>query len=389
MNSYVLNTYARTVRENFVKGEGVHLYSDTGNRYLDFCSGISCTNLGYQHKHLVKTMKEMADKPWHLSNLFLLKQQELYAKRLCEFTKFDAVGFQNSGAEANELAIKAAVKYFHSIGEPEKNRIVAQKGFYGRTISSVSAGGNKKHTTGFPTLDIFDHFEFGNHEQLKEKISNKTCAVLIEAIQGEQGLSIMSDHSLNELRDLCDERGILLICDEIQSGYFRTGLFFAYQYANIQPDICTFAKSCANGIPCGGTLMVKKVASAFSVGEHGSTFSGQNVAMSIANSVLDVMLEYGFAQHVQEVSKYFHKRLNNIKDQFPNVIKEVRGKGLMVGICMIDEPSKFMEQLLKNKLITVKASQNVIRLYLPLIITEKLIDEGIEILKKTCKEYKG
>ena len=253
----------------------------------------------------------------------------------------------------------------------------------------MSAGNNPKHTKGFPILDIFDYFEFGNYKQLKEKISDKTCAVLIEPIQGEQGLSVMLERSLKELRDLCDEKGVLLICDEIQSGYFRTGRFFAYQYSSIQPEICTFAKSCANGITCGGTLMVKKVASAFSIGEHGSTFAGQNLSMSMANAVLDVMLEDGFAKHVQEVSKYFHERLNNIKDQFPNIIKEVRGKGLMVGICMIDEPSKFMEQLLKNKLITVKASQNVIRLYPPLIITKKQIDEGIEILEKTCKEYKS
>ena len=387
--SYVLNTYARNVKENFVKGEGVYLYTDKGDKYLDFCSGISCTNLGYQHKHLVKTMKEMADKPWHLSNLFLMKQQELYAERLCKFTKFDVVGFQNSGAEAVELAIKAAVKYFHSIGKSEKNRIVAQKGFYGRTISSMSAGGNKKHTTGFPTLDIFDHFEFGNNEQLKEKISNKTAAVLIEVIQGEQGLSKMSDHSLKELRDLCEEKKILLICDETQSGFYRTSKFFSYQHTNIQPDIVTFAKACANGVPCGGTLMVGKVAKAFEISSHGSTFGGNNLSMKIANSVLDVMLEDSFAKHVLEVSKYFHEKLNNIKGKFSNIIKEVRGKGLMLGICMIDEPSKFMGQLLKNKLITVKASQNVIRLYPALVIAKNQIDEGIEILEKTCKEYKG
>ena len=387
--SYVLNTYARSVKENFVKGEGVYLYTDKDDQYLDFCSGISCTNLGYQHKHLVTTMKEMADKPWHLSNLFLIKEQEKFAKRICEFTKFDAVGLQSSGSECIELAIKAAVKYFHSIGKPEKNRLlVCCPGFHGRTIAAISAGCNPKHTKGFPILNIFDHFEFGNYKQLKEKITNKTCAILIEAIQGEQGLSVMSDRSLKELRDLCDEKGILLICDEIQSGYFRTGRFFAYQHANIKPDLVTFAKSCANGIPCGGTLMVRKVASAFSVGEHGATFGGGNLAMVMANQVLSVMLEDGFAEHVQEISKYFHEKLNNLKDQFPNVIKEVRGKGLMVGICMVDEPSKFMEQLLKNKLITVKAASNVIRLYPPLIITKKQIDEGIEILEKTCKEYK-
>ena len=387
--SYVLNTYARSVKENFVKGEGVYLYTDKGDQYLDFCSGISCTNLGYQHKHLVKAMKEMADKPWHLSNLFLMKQQELYAERLCKFTKFDAVGFQNSGAESIELAIKAAAKYFHSIGKSEKNRIVAQKGFYGRTISSMSAGGNKKHTTGFPTLDIFDHFDFGNHEQLKEKISNKTAAVLIEVVQGEQGLSKISDHSLKAIKDLCDQKEILLICDETQSGFYRTSKFFSYQHANIQPHIVTFAKACANGIPFGGALMVEKVAKAFEIGSHGSTFAGNPLSIKMASCVLDIMLEDRFAKHVQEVSKYFQEKLNNIKGKFPNIIKGVRGRGLMLGICMVEEPSKFMEQLLKNKLITVKASNHVIRLYPALIITKNQIDEGIEILEKTCKEYKG
>ena len=388
--SYVLNTYARSVKENFIKGKGAYLYTDTGDRYLCFCSGISCTNLGYQHKHLVKTMKEMADKPWHLSNLFLIKEQEKFAERICEFTKFDAVGLQNSGTEAIELAIKAAVKYFHFIGKPEKNRLlVCSPGFHGRTIAAMSAGNNPKHTKGFPILNIFDHFDFGNYEQLKEKITDKTCAILIEAIQGEQGLSVMSDSSLKELRDLCEAKEILLICDEIQSGYFRTGQFFAYQHANIQPDIVTFAKSCANGIPCGGTLMVKKISSAFEIGSHGSTFAGGPLAMSMANAVLDVMLEDGFAKHVQEVSKYFHEQLNNIKNKFPNIIKEIRGKGLMVGIYMVDEPSKFMEQLLKNKLITVKSASNVIRLYPPLIIKKEDITTGIEILEKTCKEYKS
>ena len=390
MSSYVLNTYARTVKKNFVRGKGVYLYTDKEDRYLDFCSGISCTNLGYQHEHLIKTMKEMVDKPWHLSNLFFIKEQERFAKRICEFTKFDALGLQNSGAEAVELALKAAVKYFYAIGKPEKNRfLTCAPSFHGRTIGAMSAGNNPKHTKGFPILDIFDNFEFGNYKQLKEKITDNTCAILIEVLQGEQGLNLIQDYYLKDLRDLCDEKGILLICDEVQSGYYRTGKFFAYQHANIKADIVTFAKSCANGIPCGGTLLVKKVASAFEIGSHGSTFAGGPLAMSMANAVLDVMLEDSFAKHVQEVMKYFHEKLNNIKDKFPNIIKETRGKGLMVGICMVDEPSKFIEQLLKNKLITVKAASNVIRLYPPLIITKKQIDEGIEILEKTCKEYKG
>jgi acetylornithine/N-succinyldiaminopimelate aminotransferase len=386
--SYVLGTYVRSIKENFVKGEGCYLYTNKSEKYLDFVQGIAVNAFGHNNEYLVKTMKSQADKPWHVSNLFLIQEQEKFAKRLCEFTKFDFVGFQNSGAEATELAIKTAVKYFYSIGIPKKNRILCiNSSFHGRTIATISAGNNPKHTEGFPSLPNFDHFEFGNHEELKDKITEETCAVLIEPILGESGVKVIPDHCLKGLRDLCDENGILLICDEIQCGYYRSGKFFAHQYANIKPDIVPFAKAVAGGYPSGGCLFTKKVADCMKVGTHGSTFAGSPMAMGLANAVLDKMLEPGFDEHILEVSKYFFDQLSKIQNKFPKIIKEIRGKGLMIGLQFFEEPSKFLKEFYKNKLIMVKASDNVIRILPPLNVKKKEIDEGIRIIKKTLQEY--
>ena len=388
--SYVLGTYARSIKENFVKGKGCYLYTDKNEKYLDFVQGIAVNAFGHNNEYLVKTMKSQADKPWHVSNLFLIQEQEKFAKRLCEFTKFDFVGFQNSGAEATELAIKAAVKYFYSIGKPEKNRILCiNSSFHGRTIATISAGNNPKHIEGFPSLPNFDHFEFGNHEQLKDKITEKTCAILIEPILGESGVKVIPDHCLKGLRDLCDEKDSLLICDEIQCGYYRSGKFFAHQYAKIKPDIVPFAKAVAGGYPSGGCLFTKKVADCMKVGTHGSTFAGSPMAMGLANAVLDKMLEPGLDEHILQVSKYFFDQLSKIQNKFPKIIKEIRGKGLMIGLQFFEEPSKFLKEFYKNKLITVKASDNVIRILPPLNVKKKEIDEGIGIIKKTLQEYKA
>ena len=385
--SYVLGTYVRSVKENFIKGAGCYLYTDKGEKYLDFVQGIAVNALGHNHEYLVKTMKSQADKPWHVSNLFLIQEQEKFAKRLCELTKFDSVGFQNSGAEATELAIKAAVKYFYSIGEPEKNRILCiNSSFHGRTIATISAGNNPKHIEGFPNLKNFDHFEFGNYEQLWKKITKQTCAILIEPILGESGVKIISEKHLKDLRELCNKNNILLICDEIQCGYYRSGKFFAYQYANIQPDIVPFAKAVAGGYPSGGCLFVKKVAECMKVGSHGSTFAGSPMAMGLANAVLDIMLKPGFDTHILEVSKYFFDQLNQLKNKFPKIIKDIRGKGLMIGIQFFEEPNKFLLEFYKNKLITVKASDNVIRILPPLNIKKEEIDEGINIITSTLKK---
>ena len=387
--SYVLGTYERSVKENFISGKGSYLYNDKNEKYLDFVQGIAVNALGHNHQALVQAMKSNSEKPWHLSNLFLIQEQEKFAERICKLTGFDAVGFQNSGAEATELAIKAAVKYFYSIGQKEKNRILCIKNsFHGRTIGTISAGNNPKHTEGFPLLNNFDHFEFGNHDEMNEKITDKTCAILCESILGESGIKVIPNHCLQGLRKLCDEKNILLICDEIQSGYFRSGKFFAYQYSNIKPDIVPFAKAVAGGYPVGGCLFTKKIANSMGIGSHGSTFAGSPLAMSLANVVLDIMTKKGFEEHLNEVSKYFLLKLNEVQKDFPELILEVRGRGLMIGIKMHDDPSKFISLLLKNKLIVVKASENVIRLFPSLIVSKEEIDEGIKIINKTCNEYK-
>ena len=387
--SYVLGTYARSVKENFTKGKGSYLYTDKGEKYLDFVQGIAVNALGHNHEHLVQTIKTQSEKPWHVSNLFLIQEQEKFAERICKLTGFDAVGFQNSGTEATELAIKAAVKYFYSIGQKEKNRILCIKNsFHGRTIGTISAGNNPKHTEGFPILKHFDHFNYGNHDEKNEKISDRTCAILCESILGESGIKVIPEQCLQWLRKLCDKKNILLICDEIQSGYYRSGKFFAYQYSDIKPDIVPFAKAVAGGYPVGGCLFTKKVANSMGIGSHGSTFAGSPLAMSLANTVLDIMTENGFEEHINEVSKYFLLKLNELQKNFPKIILEVRGRGLMIGIKMCEDPTKFITLLLKNKLIVVKASENVIRLFPSLIVSKKEIDEGIKIIGRTCEEYK-
>jgi len=237
-------------------------------------------------------------------------------------------------------------------------------------------------------LKNFDQFDFGNHEQLNEKITDKTCAILCETILGESGVKVIPDQCLQGLRKICDEKKMLLICDEIQSGYYRSGKFFAYQYSGIKPDIVPFAKAVAGGYPAGGCLFTKTVAKSMGIGSHGSTFAGSPLAMSLANTVLDVITKKNFDEHIYEVSKYFFAKLSNLQKNFPKIISEIRGRGLMIGLKMQDDPSNFVRLLLKNKLIVVKAGENVIRLLPSLIVTKEEIDEGIEILKKTCEEYK-
>ena len=282
--SYVLGTYSRSVKENFISGKGSYLYNDKNVKYLDFVQGIAVNALGHNHQALVKAMKSNSERPWHLSNLFLIQEQEKFAERICKLTGFDAVGFQNSGAEATELAIKAAVKYFYSIGQKEKNRILCIKNsFHGRTIGTISAGNNPKHTEGFPLLDNFDHFEFGNHDEMNKKITDKTCAILCESILGESGIKVIPDHCLQGLRKLCDEKNILLICDEIQSGYFRSGKFFAYQYSGHQARYCAFCKGSCRRLSSRRMFIYKKIANSMGIGSHGSTFAGSPLAMSLAN----------------------------------------------------------------------------------------------------------
>ena len=300
--SYVLETYARSAKDNFVKGEGCYLYTDKGEKYLDFVQGIAVNVLGHCHEHLVNAIKQQSSKLWHVSNVFVIPEQEKLGKKLTENTFADFVCFQNSGSEATE-----ARKYFHKIGKPEKNRIITFKGaFHGRTLAALFAANNPKHTEGFgPKVEGFDQIPFADHEAVKKAINKNTAAIMIETIMGEGGIKVVPDFCLKGLRDICDEKEILLILDEVQSGIGRTGNFFAFESSGISPDIVPIAKGIGGGFPLGACLVSKKVSVGMTPGTHGSTFGGNPLAMSVGNAVLDVVLEKGFLKQVREKSKNF------------------------------------------------------------------------------------
>ena len=387
--SSILNTYNRK-KISFSKGKGSYLYSTSGKKYLDFVQGIAVNCLGHANDHLIKAIKEQSKKVWHVSNAFIIPEQEKLAKRLTKNTFADYVAFQNSGAEATEAAIKFARRYFYSIGKPKKNRILCiNNSFHGRTLATIFASNNKKSIEGFyPKVDGFDHFDFGNHKSLEKAITNRTAAVMIETVLGEGGIKVIPDYCLKGLRNLCDKKNILLILDEVQCGIGRTGKFFAFEYAKIKPDIVPIAKGIGGGFPVGACLVNKKVASGMKPGTHGSTFGGNPLAMAVGNAVLDIVLKKGFLTHVQKMSLYFHKKLQDLKKKYPNIIKEVRGIGLLVGLKLSVDQTAFINKLSDNKMLTIRAAENVVRLLPPLNVKKKDIDLGIAILNKVCKNYK-
>jgi acetylornithine/N-succinyldiaminopimelate aminotransferase len=386
--SAILGTYKRR-NIAFARGKGTYVYSTKGEKFLDFVSGIAVNSLGHCHPYLVKTIQAQSKKLWHVSNVFTIPEQERLAKRLTENTFADYVIFQNSGAEATEASIKVARKYFYEIGKPGRNRIITFSGaFHGRTLASLFAANNKEHTLGFgPKVEGFDQVPFGDHEALKKAITKKTAAIMIETIQGEGGIRVIPNYCLKGLRKLCDQHGILLILDEVQCGVGRTGKFFAFEWAGVEPDIVPIAKGIGGGFPVGACLVNKKVAVGMKPGTHGSTFGGNPLAMSIGNAVLDIILKKGFLENVQKVGKYFENHLNEIKDKYPDIIEEIRGIGLLRGIKLKVDTAKFLDHLFKNKMLGVKASDNVIRLLPPLTVTKKEIDQAIKIITKTCKEF--
>jgi len=386
--SAILGTYKRR-NIAFTRGKGTYVYSTKGEKFLDFVSGIAVNSLGHCHPHLVKTIQAQSKKLWHVSNVFTIPEQERLAKRLTENTFADYVIFQNSGAEATEASIKVARKYFYEIGKPGRNRIITFSGaFHGRTLASLFAANNKEHTLGFgPKVEGFDQVPFGDHEALKKAITKKTAAIMIETIQGEGGIRVIPNYCLKGLRKLCDQHGILLILDEVQCGVGRTGKFFAFEWAGVEPDIVPIAKGIGGGFPVGACLVNKKVAVGMKPGTHGSTFGGNPLAMSIGNAVLDIILKKGFLENVQKVGKYFENHLNEIKDKYPDIIQEIRGIGLLRGIKLKVDTAKFLDHLFKNKMLGVKASDNVIRLLPPLTVTKKEIDQAIKIITKTCKDF--
>ena len=385
--SSVLGTYARK-NISFSKGKGCYLYDLKGEQYLDFASGIAVNSLGHCHEHLVKIIQEQSKKLWHVSNMFVIPEQEKLAKRLTDYTFADFVCFQNSGSEATEASIKIARKYFHTIGQPNKKRIITFRGaFHGRTLASLFAANNPKHIEGFgPKVDGFDQVSFADLESLKKVITNETAAIMIETILGEGGIKEVPNYCLKGLRELCDEKNLLLILDEVQCGIGRTGDFFAFEKSGIVPDIVPIAKGIGGGFPLGACLLTKKISVGMTPGTHGSTFGGNPLAMAVGNGVLDIILQNGFLDNVKKISKYFDQELIGLKKKYSKIILEVRGRGLLKGLKLAVDNTKFIETLMKYKMLVVKAEEQVIRLFPALIVSKKEIDEAISKINKACKE---
>jgi len=385
--SYLTKNYNRK-KISFKRGKGSFLYSVDGKKYLDFVQGIAVNSLGHAHPKLVKTINAQSKKLWHVSNAFVIPEGEKLAKKLAKKTFADYVMFQNSGAEATEAAIKVARRYFYSIGKPKKNRILCVKNsFHGRTLAAIYASGSKKMTEGFgPKVGGFDHFEFGDHKSLKKKITKNTAAIMVETIMGESGIKVIPDWCLKELRKICNKKDILLILDEVQCGIGRSGDFFAFEKSKVKPDIVPIAKGIGGGFPIGAVLMNKKVASGMTVGTHGSTFGGNPLAMAVGNSVMDIIANKKFLQNVKNISKYFLLNLNKIKEKYPRVIKEIRGRGLLIGIQLYTDQANFIKKLMENKLLTIRAAENVVRILPPLNVKKNEIDQAIKVIKKVCIE---
>jgi len=385
--SSILGTYARK-DISFKEGKGSYVFAENGDKYLDFVQGIAVNVLGHCHEHLVKAIKEQSEKLWHVSNSFVILEQERLAKRLTDNTFADFCMFQNSGTEATEASIKIARKYFHKIGKPEKNRIITFQGaFHGRTLAALFAANNPKHTEGFgPKVDGFDQVPFADHEAIKRTINKNTAAILLETIQGEGGIKVVPDVCLKGLREICDEHNLLLILDEVQCGVGRTGNFFAFEKSGIVPDIVPIAKGIGGGFPLGACLVTKKVSVGMTPGTHGSTFGGNPLAMSVGNAVLDIIFGKDFLENVKQKGKYFDQGLNKMKDKYPKIIAEIRGAGLIKGLKMLVDNTEFIKRLMNHKMLAIKAEENVTRFFPPLIVNNKELDEAIEKIDKVCKE---
>ena len=350
--------------------------------------------MGHAHPKLVKAIKNQSKKLWHVSNAFQIPEGEKLAKKLCQKTFADYVMFQNSGAEATEAAIKVARRYFYSIGKPNKNRIICIKNsFHGRTLAAIFASGSKKMTEGFgPKVPGFDHIQFRNSKprflNIKNKIKKNTAAIMVETILGEGGIKTIPDKCLKYLRKICNKKKILLIVDEVQSGISRSGDFFAFEQSKIKPDIVPIAKGIGGGFPIGAVLMTKKVAAGMIPGTHGSTFGGNPLAMAVGNAVMDIVSSKKFLENIKKSSKYFFLKLNNLKRKYPNIIKEIRGRGLLIGIQLHRDQVEFIKKLMDNRLLTIRASENVVRILPPLNVKKNELNLALKIIDKVCSELK-
>jgi acetylornithine/N-succinyldiaminopimelate aminotransferase len=383
--SHLLPVFAR-VDLAFERGEGAWLVATNGDRYLDFTSGVAVNALGHAHPVLVKALQEQATKLWHMSNLFKSPDGERLAARLCEQSFADYVFFANSGAEAMECAIKLTRKHHAAKGHPERYRIVTFEGaFHGRTLATLAATGSAKYLDGFgPPMDGFDQVPLGDLDAVKRAIGPHTAGILVEPVQGEGGVRTAPLSFYKALRQLCDEHGLLLIFDEVQTGMGRTGDLFAYRWVGVTPDVMSLAKALGGGFPIGACLATADAAAGMTPGSHGSTFGGNPLAIAAANAVLDVMLAPGFFDHARRMSLLLKQKLGAVIDRHKDVISEVRGEGLLIGIKAVVPSTDLVAALRDQKLLTVGAGDNVVRFLPPLIVSEAEVEEAVQRLDRAC-----
>src|ERR1700712_1639109 len=388
--SHLLPVFAR-VDLGFERGEGAWLVATNGERYLDFTSGVAVNALGHAHPHLVQALQEQATRLWHMSNLFKSPDGDKLAARLCEQSFADYVFFANSGAEAMECAIKVTRKHHAAKGHPERYRIITFEGaFHGRTLATLAATGSPKYLEGFgPPMDGFDQVPLGDLEAVKRAIAPPTAGILIEPLQGEGGVRAPPHAFFRSLRELCDDNGLLLVFDEVQTGMGRTGDLFAYKRLGITPDIMSLAKALGGGFPIGACLGTAEAAAGMAPGSHGSTFGGNPLAVAAANAVLDVMLKPGFFDHAQKMSLLLKQKLASVVDRYPSVLAEVRGEGLLIGLKAVVASGDLVAALRDQKLLTVGAGENVVRFLPPLIVSEAEIEESVIRLERVCVALAG
>ncbi|HLJ52859.1 MAG TPA: aspartate aminotransferase family protein [Rhizomicrobium sp.] len=383
--SHLLPVFAR-VDLGFTHGEGCWLIATDGERYLDFTSGVAVNALGHAHPHLVAALQEQATKLWHMSNLFKSPDGEKLAARLCEQSFADFVFFCNSGAEAMEGVIKLVRHYHFAKGHAERYRIITFEGaFHGRTLATLAATGSAKYLEGFgPPMDGFDQVSHGDLDAVKKAIGPNTAGILIEPVQGEGGVRAAPHAFFKALRQLCDDHGLLLAFDEVQTGMGRTGDLFAYQHLGVTPDVMSLAKALGGGFPIGAVLASAEAATGMAPGSHGSTFGGNPLAIAAANAVLDVMLKPGFLDHVRKMSLLLKQKLASVVDRYPQVLSDVRGEGLLIGVKAVVPSADLVAALRSEKLLTVGAGDNVVRFLAPLIVSEGEIEQSVQCLERAC-----
>jgi acetylornithine/N-succinyldiaminopimelate aminotransferase len=390
VQSAILPTYARA-ELSFERGDGAWLTATNGERYLDFGAGIAVASVGYSHPHLVKALTDQAQKLWHTSNLYVIPEGERLARRLVDATFADVVFFTNSGAEANEAAIKMARKYHSASGHPERFRIITFEGaFHGRTLATLAAGGQQKYLDGFgPKVEGFDQIPFDDEAALKAAITPETAAIMVEPIQGEGGVRSMPGHRLRTLRALCDAHGLLLIYDEVQTGVGRTGHLFAHEASGATPDIMSVAKGIGGGFPLGACLATREAAKGMTVGSHGTTYGGNPLAMSVGNAVLDIVLEPAFLDRVKQAGLLLRQRLAELKDRHPDTVADIRGEGLIMGIKTRCPNTALVAAARAHHLLVIAAGDNVVRLVPPLVISDAEIAEAVRRLDAACSEIEA